>query len=323
MDADRSFEFIQFPPDPPVRESLIGHDRLYLDRYHGCLTLELTALTPVSISAGITALGSDVGVSMPLVRVMGQDANGNPILQGTSLKGCVRAVYEAITNSSVGVEGAKVPGSHRPNKVEGRGADERRASKLSPAELVFGALGVQGLISIADAVGDRPLEVGYLPAMFEPKLGNGRKFYRHYNSGESTSSLPSSQSAEPAKPPSSIQQAPKDTRFLTTLRFSNLALAQLGALLIALGLDSDYSFALKLGAGKGKGLGSVKVRLVSHSIAEGEALRQARYLDYQPTGSRLPQKMIAQAIQAAHANLIYPQQLRQLRDILQLPGANL
>ena len=318
MDADRSFEFIQFPPEPPARESLIGHDRLHADRYHGCLTLELTALTPVSISAGITALGSDVGAPMPLVRVMGQDSDGNPILQGTSLKGCIRAVYEAITNSSVGVEGAKASGSHRPTKVEGRRLDERRTSKLSAAELVFGALGFQGLISIADAMGDRPLEVGYLPPMFEPKQGNGRKFYHHYNSGGSTSSPPSDRSAN--KPPGSIQQAPKDTRFFTTLRFSNLALAQLGALLIALGLDSDYSFALKLGAGKGKGLGSVKVRLVSHSIAEGDAL-QARYLDYQPTGSRLPQKLIAQAIQAAHANLIHQQQLQQLRDILQLPGA--
>lgn len=322
MDTDRSFEFIKFPTEAPSREQLTGHDRLHVDRYHGSLTLELTALTPVSISAGITALGSDVGASAPLIRVMGQDPNGHPILQGTSLKGCLRAVYETITNSSVGIEGTKVSGSHKPNKVEGRSLDDRRASELSSAELVFGALGFQGLISIADAVGDRPLEVGYLPPMFEPKIGKGRKFYCHQTPGILTSSPPHDRSVEPEKPPSPIQQAPTGSCFSTTLRFSNLTLAQLGGLLIALGLDSKYAFALKLGAGKGKGLGSVQVRLASHSISKGDTLTKARYLDYQVTKPRSEKTLIAAAVKEAHTTkLIHQGQLEQLQDILRPPGA--
>ena len=71
MNADR-FDFIEVPSEPPSSTPLTGHDRLSSDRYHGSLMLKLTALTPVSISAGITARGSDVGVSVPLIRVMGQ-----------------------------------------------------------------------------------------------------------------------------------------------------------------------------------------------------------------------------------------------------------
>ncbi|XHX78417.1 MAG: RAMP superfamily CRISPR-associated protein [Stenomitos frigidus ULC029] len=333
MEVDRSVDFIPFPTEAPSRNPLVGHDRLHADRYHGSLALELTALTPIFIAAGITAMGSDVGVAIPLIRVMGQDSNGNPILQGTSLKGCLRAVYETITNSSVGVEGTKPSGNHKPNKVEGKWLEERRTSKLSPAELVFGALGFQGLISIADAVGDRPLEMGYLPPMFQPRSGNGRKFYRHEtphpSASNSVNHAPGKRPAEPDKPPSPIQQAPIDTLFFTTLRFSNLTLAQVGALCVALGLNPDdpndpnYSFALKLGAGKGKGLGGVKVRLVKHSIIKGDSLTQARYLDYHPTPQRPPSKsVLTDAVKAAHATLIHKRQLEQLRDILRQPGAN-
>ncbi len=314
MNADR-FDFVEVPSESPSHEPLTGHDRLSSDRYHGSLLLELTALTPISISAGITARGSDVGVSVPLIRVMGQNSNGKPILQGTSLKGCIRAVYETITNSRLGVKGAV----DLPERAPLSG---KRGASVSPAELVFGAMGFQGSISIADAVGDRPLEVGYLTPAFQPRSGNGRKFYRHQNSisVNPVGQPPSDQT------PSPIQQAPTGTVFSTTLHFSNLTSAQLGALLIALGLDSKYPFALKLGAGKGKGLGSVVVRLANHAIIKGDTLKEARYLEYKPSKNDKPSKksipkdLLKEAIQAAHANLIHAKQLSRLHSILQRPA---
>lgn len=326
MDANRAFDFIEFPANLPTREQLIGHDRLHPDRYHGSLSLKLIALTPVFISAGITAMGRDVGeASVPLLKVMGQNREGHPILQGTSIKGCIRSVYETITNSALGVE-KKIK-----KKPEHMSAEERiffdrkpqrgrRNGSLTPAELVFGAMGFQGLVSIADAVGDRPLELGHLPPMFEPNAGRGRKFYRHQDSTATAPSASDIYQPEPDKPPSPIQQAPQGTAFATTLRFSNLSLAQLGALLMALGQDADHRFALKLGAGKGKGLGSMAVEMAGQAIAPGSTLQSSRYLEYDATTEYLPESIVAEAIQAAHATgLIHSGQLARLQQILQHP----
>jgi len=312
MDTERSFEFIEFPDEAPPREPVIGHDRFADDRYHGALTLKLTALTPIFISAGITALGSDVGAAVPLLKVMGQDSAGNPILQGTSLKGCIRAVFETITNSTLGVKGERVPQGRSPQTG-------RRGYSLSPAEVVFGAMGLQGLVSIADAVGDRPLEIGYLPPMFQPRSGRGRKFYRHQAPSTASPSFTDHQPTEPAKPPSPIQQAPTGTVFTAKLRFSNLTFPQLGAVLIALGQDPHHSFALKVGAGKGKGMGSVRVEVAAHAITQGNQLLKSRYLAYKPDEQHLPDHMLSEAIQAAHDGLIHADQLNSLVQILQYP----
>jgi hypothetical protein len=307
-----SFEFIPFPDKAPSRKNITGHDRLYADRYHGSLTLRLTALTPVFISSGITALGSDVGESAPLLKVMGQDAQGHPILQGTSIKGCVRSLYEAITHSNVGAGSTLVPEAVAPRRKVARKDD-----KLTPAELVFGAMGFQGLVSIADAVGDRALEMGYLPPMFLPRSGNGRKFYRH-----TTAANPSTNpndATQPEKPPSPIQQAPVGTVFTTRLQFQNLTLPQVGALLVALGQDPNYPFVLKLGAGKGKGKGSISVAVAQAQMIKGDALVRSRYLTYQPEADAT-QTAVADAIASAHeSGLIHAESLTQLQQILQHP----
>lgn len=315
-----SFDFVDFPTTSPPTGSLTGHDRLHRDRYHGSLSLELTALTPVFIAAGITALGTDVNQpSVPLLKVMGQTAEGYPVLQGTSLKGCLRAVYETITHSNVGAKSQWVPEAIVP-----RTKMVRRHYDLFPAELVFGTLGFQGLVSIADAVGDRPLELGELPAMFQPKSGRGRKFYRH--SAPATASGASApqqadQSSEPSddKSPSPIQQAPTGTIFTTTLRFTNLSLAQLGTFLIALGQDANHPFALKVGGGKGKGLGSVRVTRVTPNITTGASLTQARYLAYKPEAQDAGNFSLSTAMQAAHDELIQTDSLRRLQEILHYP----
>lgn len=349
MDTNKAIAFVPLPDNAPSRDPLIGHDTLRSDRYHGALTLNLTALTPVFLAAGITALGRDVGEEdVPLLKVMMQNGDGYPLLQGPSVKGCLRSVYETITNSTFGAgkpikkDWKKQSESERRLSVRNalRG---RRGGQLSPAELVFGAMGFQGLVSIADAVGDRPMERGILPAMFQPQKGNGRKFYRHHRPNQpETNAMTQSVAApippstaiatdrptdrakadpadrEPDTPASPIQQAAVGTVFTTTLRFTNLSLAQLGALLIAMGQDKQSPFALKIGGGKGKGLGSIKISLVSHKVIKGESLKQSRYLDYDPAETVLDDQALDQAIATAHAHetLIHQTSLDALQQIL-------
>ncbi len=311
---DRSFDFIPFPDEAPSRAAITGHDRLYRDRYHGSLALHLTALTPVFISSGITALGSDVGESVPLLKVMGQSAEGYPILQGTSIKGCVRSVYETITNSNVGAGGVAVPDKAAPRRKVAKKWDE-----LSPAELVFGTMGFQGLVSIADAVGDRPLEIGYLPAMFQPRSGSGRKFYHHQPAATTSPSTSASQSTTPEQPPSPIQQAPVGTIFTTRLQFRNLTLAQVGAILIALGHDPNHRFALKLGAGKGKGMGSIDIAVDEFQMTKGDALTQSRYMTYGLERDASQGDSSAAMASAHQSGLIHADQLARLQEILHYP----
>ena len=320
METDQAFAFVPLPDTSPSRNDIIGHDTLRSDRYHGALTLNLTALTPVFIAAGITALGRDVGEEdVPLLKVMVQNRDGYPLLQGPSLKGCLRSVYETITNSTFG--------AGRPNQRDWAQQRGQRGGTLSPAELVFGAMGFQGLVSIEDAVGDRAMERGILPAMFQPRKGNGRKFYRHQNQNQDTSLVVQSATTpaeettdkkdrEPDTPASPIQQAPVGTIFTTTLRFTNLPLEQLGALLIAMGQDKDYPFALKIGGGKGKGLGSIKIRLGSPQIIKGESLKASRYLAYEPSETVLDNQALGQAIAAARKELIHQESLETLQQIL-------
>lgn len=320
VNAERSFDFVDFPENSAPQAELVGHDRLLTDRYHGHLTLQLTALTPVFIASGVTALGRDVDQPVPLLKVMGQDAAGNLILQGTSLKGCIRSVYETITNSRLGVKSDRSPqGGNPPFRPV------RRGHTLSPAELVFGTMGLQGLVSITDAVGDRPLELGELPPMFQPRAGKGRKFYYHHNGSSSNIATPGREEEKPDRPASPIHQAPVGSVFTTTLRFSNLTFAQLGALLIALGQDKAHQrcFALKVGAGKGKGMGSIAVQLTSHNITEGSNLKASRYLTYKADDDHLSKRALTEALQAAYdSGLVNVNQLDRLYQILQHPEAN-
>ncbi|NJO94112.1 MAG: CRISPR-associated protein, partial [Hydrococcus sp. RM1_1_31] len=88
-------------------------------------------------STGVVALGSDIGQNISLIKTMTQGVDGNLIIQGSSLKGCIRSVYEVITNSTLGVVSKKVrekiprttllPCTHK--------------NQLCPASRIFGASG--------------------------------------------------------------------------------------------------------------------------------------------------------------------------------------
>ena len=299
MENHSAFDWVEFSQNPPDRQALTGHDRFAKERLQGSLRLVLTAETPIFVSSGVTVLGSDVGLNVPLVRVMGQDEQGRLMIQGSSLKGCVRSIYEAITNSTVGVKSEGVRAEFAPIQAK------RPNPNLSPAERVFGAMGFEGWVSFSDAVCDHAGEIGYLPPMHEPKRrkdgGIGRKFYFHQSVDRDAEAL------------TAIQQAPIGSLFTATLRVKNLSIAEFGALLIALGQDPAYRLALKIGAGKGKGLGSATVSIADQTIVRGEALK-ARYSNYRAESAE--HFKLEPAIAQAHKDLIDLESLVGVHRIL-------
>jgi CRISPR/Cas system CSM-associated protein Csm3 (group 7 of RAMP superfamily) len=314
-DQGKPYDFVSFPTGEPIRKRLAGHDRFLPNCYNGVLHLQLTVETALHSATGSIVLGSDVGASEPLVGPLVQ-RNGQWIVQGTSLKGCIRSVYEAITNSTLGVKTAvPVPGYRQPINASKRNLD------LCPASRVFGALGYQGLVEISDAVGDRAPSIVRVAPLHGPKLGPnyknemgqamGRKFYHHAKRLSEGGTIP-------------IQVAIAQSTLTAQIHFRNLETADLGALLVALGQDPNHPFALKLGAAKPLGLGTVSVMVTEAEIIEGSALMKNRYSSYVAESSVLRGEKLNQAIvkyiQVAQTELIEQPQLEELAAILKFPG---
>jgi hypothetical protein len=248
------------------------------------------------------------------------------IIQGSSLKGCIRSIYEAITNSSLGVvpsnevkkEQGKYPPSHLPC---------RNRNELCPASLLFGASGDnwgwRGLIDFKDAkCTDVSSAIGFMPSLWEPKnrckayfrnnQAIGRKFYYHMervlDKGDAKSGI-------------SVQQANDTYLFKTRLNFKNLKSEALGALLISLGQDPQYPIALKMGAGKPIGMGTLIAKVIAADVFEEFNEIQNFYRSYDVNPRRLEeeelQKFINRHIKQAHnLRFIKQNQLQEIYNIL-------
>ncbi|WP_448564801.1 RAMP superfamily CRISPR-associated protein [Trichothermofontia sp.] len=306
----KPYQLIPFPQEPPSLNPPAGQHKYLNDRLHGTLSLTLTVGTALHISTGITVMGSDIGRRLPLIKAMIQSPDQHLMIQGSSLKGCVRSTYEAITNSTLAVVTPKYC-----SKVPKNRLPCQNKNSLCPASQVFGALDWQGLVEFEDAKCESTeFGVGFMPSLYRPhgKVA-GRKFYYH--------AIQAIDRGQNQGVP--VQQAVKDYIFKTKIRFKNLTMAQLGTLLVVLGQDTNYPIALKVGAGKPIGMGTMTVTVEALNPISGQELRD-RYRAYTVangttlTGQPL-QTFMDQAIQTAHRELIQTPQLQQLAEVLRFP----
>jgi RAMP superfamily len=323
--APKPYVQVSFPKESPILSHPAGHDRYQRDLFHGTLHLTLEVQTSLHVSTGVVAMGSDsdVGSKIPLIKTMTQTLSVTGAkqlaIQGSSLKGCLRSIYEAITNSTLAVmsgrDKLKIPQERHPCK---------KKEELCPASRVFGAMDWQGLVSFSDASCQitQP-SVGFMPSLYRPRPERpgyygangkvlGRKFY--YNM---------TQSIDKGKQGIPVQQAGRSYTFDTVLNYRNLLPAELGIILIALGQDPKYPIALKLGGGKPIGMGTMTVTVTE--IDRSADVRD-RYREYnldrhiQLTGSDLD-RFIQQQIQAAHGSKLLQQtQLAELTQVLKYPS---
>jgi CRISPR/Cas system CMR subunit Cmr6 (Cas7 group RAMP superfamily) len=144
--TEKPYKFVSFPQERPRLEHPAGHDRFDKNRLHGTLFLTLKVKTSLHVSTGVVILGSDITTHVPLIKTMVQGVDKHLVIQGSSLKGCIRSVYEAITNSTLAV----VTSRYR-DKIPSERLECRNKEQLCPASQVFGALDWQGLIEFNDA----------------------------------------------------------------------------------------------------------------------------------------------------------------------------
>jgi CRISPR/Cas system CSM-associated protein Csm3 (group 7 of RAMP superfamily) len=318
LGPDKPYVLIPFPRQRPLLKAPVGHHRYRANCYHGTLGLTLKVLTALHVSTGVTALGSDVGSRVPLIKTMVQGQEGKLLIQGSSLKGCVRAIYEAITNSTLAV----ITNRYRRKMPKDR-LPCRNKESLCPASQVFGALDWEGLVHFTDATcASAKPATGFMPSLYRPRpeerdayfdrgYAAGRKFYRH--------AVKAVDGGDRGIP---VQQAGTEYTFTTQIQFRNLSEAQLGALLIALGQDPQHPMALKLGGGKPVGMGTVQVAVSHLRVTQDVRDRYASYTP--PTTEALSGEAISSFVQqvtqtAKTSKLVEMPQLQALAEVLQWP----
>ena len=314
----KPYDFVSFPQERPNLQRPFGHHKYDQNRLHGTIYLTLKVQTSLHISTGAVVLGSDIGSKISLLKTMIQGVDAKLSIQGSSLKGCIRSVYEAITNSTLGAITSKYK-----EKIPTERLPCKNKEKLCPASRGFGALDWQGLLDFNDANCERiGFSTGFMPSLYAPRPNcdayyqrgklAGRKFY--YNMSKAIE--------KGQRDGISVQQAGKEYTFKTQVTFKNLLPEELGTLLIILGQDKKYPMALKVGGGKPIGMGTMTVNV--DKINQPQNLKQ-RYSSYQVsedddlTGDKL-QQFIQKQIQVAHLQLIQKEQLEELAAILRYPN---
>jgi hypothetical protein len=315
-EATKPYSSVSLPNQPPRLERPAGQDRFRPDRFHGKLFLSFAVKTPLHISTGIVVPGVDVGLRVSLVKTMASDRQGRLLIPGSSLKGVVRSMYEAITNSTFAVVTPRYRSQMPKNRLP---CSNKEA--LCPASRVFGALNWQGLVRFTDAVCDGKSAQGFIPSLHAPRpqrylLGagrvGGRKFY--YQTRRAASADQNRGIA--------VQWVAEGNHFSTCLTFSNLTEAELGTLLIVLGQDPKYGMSLKIGGGKPVGMGTVTTTVMKIEYLQN---LKDRYRSLSEPGTTLLEgkplsDFINKAIQKAYSErYVLEDQLRQLAVILAYP----
>ncbi len=233
----------------PQKDEPVPHDRF--SGWSGRIELE------IEVCSDYLYVGSG---NFDLFPLQGKDQarytfarrNGHLVIPGTGIKGVVRSVVEAISNSCVllSAREERGPGSHRPCNDP---------DNLCPACRLFGTTGYRGRVHFSDAVpvGNAETTTIKIADLWRPKRFEGRKFY------QTKAFQP--QDMRPQKNYRFLEVVPKGTRFRTTLFFENATTAEMGLLVRALGLALHmnkegtvvYAFPLKIGGAKPRCLGSV------------------------------------------------------------------
>ena len=299
--ALKPFAFMPLP-DCINRQSPTGHDRYHQGHMTGQIRGTIEALSPIYVGSGIIDLGQNVKLIKTAVRT-----GGKVVIPGSSLKGAIRSVVEAISKSCVCKVSKKIQ-----YKVPKEFAECRRKKKVCVACRMFGAMGFQGNVAIQDA----PQTYGKVGTMRVPELHEPRKaplnppkrkFYMH---------------GKVALGKTPVEACEVGSKFCFVVQVDNLTQAEWGLLLTALGHHPQHPFKLKIGGAKPLCFGSIDFQIKQIQV-EGQA--RERYLDWDvqqesaKTGEQLEtwkQKCIDQATNS----LIQQDLLTKLAQILQYPN---
>ncbi|MCY1071207.1 RAMP superfamily CRISPR-associated protein [Nannocystis sp. RBIL2] len=281
------YAFISLPErvDRQPRPPHAAHDRRHEATYSGTLRLTWLAEQPIHIGTGFKRLVGDRN-ARAILREHAR-LGDVPCIPGSSLKGVLRARFEAVTHSCFDPPKHDVRVKIRSSTFNERGithailnADAvrgfertcRSPGPLCPACALFGALNLRSRLVVTDARPAAPTLDSYtIPEQFVPNLHHvgrlrvresdnvleiqrlhGRKFAVGRDERPPPSNYAHAAAQRQAQP-QRLEVLPVGTHLHSELRYTNLTTAELGGLLAALGLAPRSR--LKIGGGKCHGLG--------------------------------------------------------------------
>lgn len=181
-------------------------------------------------------------------------------IPGTGLKGPVRGIVEAISNSCVrqSMRNENAPAHRSCGEVK---REQESSTTLCPACRLFGTTGYRGRVHFADAtpVGQVKPEIVKIADLWPPRQARGRKFYE-------AKAFRTLENQRPERNHRFLEAVPKGKRFATTLFFENANMAEMGLIVRALGLGRHpekaetvvYAVPVKMGGAKPRCLGAVR-----------------------------------------------------------------
>lgn len=305
----KPYDFVPLSEQRPQLAPPAGHERYQEQRLTGQISGRLVAQSDLHVASGLLQRRPD-DRQYPLVKAH-MRTNGCPVIPGTSLKGCIRAIVEAISPSVIHVTKASLNDDDmrfRPGRGERTDA-KKHIVALDPAARLFGAQGYLGSVRFSDAL----LEAGetvvaltpqlYAPrpkahdTYFDGRRVKGRKFYMHGDRAQGN--LP-------------LEACPPGSRFAFTADFENVSAAEVGLLLTALGIGTPR-FYPKLGGAKPACLGTIAVEDVTVRLFQP----RNSYINFQ---SQCEPCAIAPLLESGQAQgLVLETQLQHLVALLAWP----
>lgn len=276
------YEFVPLPDRVHrARRPEAAHDRRVPGTLSAVLSLTFITEQPVHVGAGSKRL-----VDGEVVR-QGVLIRGRPGVPGASMKGVLRARYEAITRSCVpfkppkdlvrvrsssGIQAARL----NERLLDGdffRAKAEAADGNLCPTCALFGRMSLRSRVTLTDfaITSQAAFEVAEVPEQFSPNLHHvGRGTLRPSSEGErgrgdlyevhelhgrkfAVGRGPVAEKARWQK----IEVIPAGHAVQGELRVHNALPRELGGLLVALGWRRDS--ALKIGGGKAQGFGRIHI----------------------------------------------------------------
>ena len=324
---EKPYVLATFAGPEPRRARPPGHHALRADALSGMIVLRLTAIRPIQVASGSfdiqpTREGEQIVAMDSRVARYGDDGTAvrHSVLPGSSLKGALRSLVEAVSPSCVAVSA----GATRfaiPDPLRRCG----RVAELCPTCRLFGMSGAgrdnyQGQLSVEDATiveGTGGRAIVRVPLLWAPARGRGRLPLRYLARGDKVFGRKIYRHSKLAKGPDARLGLRTGTQLLAPLHFENLAPAELGLLLAAFGLHPEHRFLPKIGAGKPVGMGSVavacaRVELYGPVRARGRMGGGAEVLD----GEALDERVGGWVRDATTVGLLIEDALRQVHDAL-------
>jgi len=295
----KPFAYVDIPGEGPEKGEYIAHDKFYGEKHlTGKLELELEVISDyLFVGSG----NYDLREKDKLVYYSFFRTNGDIVIPGTSIKGAVRSVLEAISNSCVS----------QTRRGEGHFVTHKRCefglekTNLCPACKLFGTTGYAGRASFFDAHPEKSdIEIVKIHELFPPRINEGkRKFYQNkkFNPVRNKRQEKNYRFVEAVK---------KGSKFKSALSFQNIEKRELALLLYAMGIGQDYM--IKIGGAKPRCFGTVRfiptaIKLWADPLARVEEKSDRELGDF-----------ISDVL--GHRDLIIDDLLRQFREGISKPS---